>query len=87
MPRYLVEAYASTGTVEDACARARSAGGMDANVTYLRTTFLPKDEMALHEFDAPSAEALERVGRLAALSFERIVEAIEARVEGPFRRE
>jgi hypothetical protein len=31
----------------------------------------------LHLFVAPSAEALDRAGRLAALPFERIVEAVE----------
>jgi len=37
----------------------------------------------LHLFEAPSAEALDRAGRLAGLRFDRIVEAVEtARGDG-----
>ena len=43
----------------------------------LRTKFLSEDEMALHFFDAPSAETLNEAGKRAALPFERIVEAVE----------
>lgn len=83
MPSYLVEAYlaASAGALEDARARARRTAEAGAGVRHLRTTYLPEDETILHLFEAPSAEALDRAGRLAALPFDRIVEAVEGVAE------
>lgn len=79
MPSYLVESYlgASSGSVEDARARALRAAELGEDVLYVRTTYLPEDETALHLFEAPSAAALRRAGQLAELDFERIVEAVE----------
>lgn len=79
MPRYLVESYAASSVraVDDARDRARRTAELDPGIRYLRTTFLPGDETAFHLFEAPSAEALSRAGRRAALEFERIVEAVE----------
>ena len=79
MPTFLVESYAvgSSAAVEHAQARARRAAELGDGVRYLRTTFLPEDETILHLFEAPSAETLDRVGRLAQLPFERIVEAVD----------
>jgi hypothetical protein len=83
MPHYLVESYLanSPAAVEDARERARSIGDEGAGIRYLRTTFLPGDETVLHVFEAPSAEALDEAGRLAALTYERIVEAVEEPAE------
>ncbi|MDP9281975.1 MAG: DUF4242 domain-containing protein [Chloroflexota bacterium] len=78
MPRYLVESYSSGAAVSEARERARLTAHLGAGVTYVRTTFLPGDETVLHMFEAPSAEALDKAGRLAALEFQRIIEAIEA---------
>jgi hypothetical protein len=50
-------------------------------VRYVRTTFLPEDETLLHIFEAPSVEALRNAGRLVALAYERIVEALEIGAE------
>jgi len=79
MPHYLVESYVadSPTAVEDARERARSTGNEEAGVRYVRTTFLPQDEVVLHMFEAPSVAALDEAGRRAALSYDRIVEAIE----------
>lgn len=79
MPSYLVESYVarSPTAAEEARARARRAGELGAGVRYLRTTFLPDDETALHFFEAPSREALDEAGRRAALQYERIIEAVE----------
>jgi len=77
MPRYLVESYAAKGVVDDQRERARRTAELGDGIRYLRTTYLPTDETVLHLFVAPSAEALDRAGRLAALPFERIVEAVE----------
>jgi hypothetical protein len=78
VPSFLVEAYvAGSSAVEDARMRARMAAELGEGVRYLRTTFLPSDEVILHLFEAPSLEALDEAGRRAALPFERIVEAVE----------
>lgn len=82
MPSYLVESYAaSSSAVADARERARHAAELGVGVRYVRTTFLPEDETILHLFEAPSAAALDEAGRRAALSFERIVEAVEGSSE------
>ena len=78
MPRYLVEAYVadSPSAYADVCEQAGRAAAL-GGVRHVRTTFLPSDEVALHVFEAPSAAALRRAGSIAALQYERIVEAIE----------
>jgi len=86
MPIYVVESYAGERLVEDQRERARRAAESGTGIRYLRTTFLPGDETVLHLFEAPSAEALERAGRAAALPFERIVEAVENSAPSPAQR-
>jgi Nickel responsive protein SCO4226-like len=88
MPSYLVESYAADSPValEEARRRARRTAELGGRVRYVRTTFLPDDEVLLHLFEAPSAEALDRAGRAAALPFERIVEAVEGPQE-PIKEE
>lgn len=80
MPSFLVESYVSSASsaFEDSSRRARLAAELGVGVRYVRTTFLPGDETILHLFEAPSAEAVDRAGRLAELHFDRIVEAVEA---------
>ena len=79
MPRYLVEAFAARSRSGEAEVRkqAQRVDGLVAGVRHLRTTLLPADEVALHMFEAPSIDALERAGRRAGLQYERIVEALE----------
>jgi hypothetical protein len=79
MATYLVESYLADApaVVEEARVRARSLADKGSGVRYLRTTFLPGDETILHVFEAPSLEALSRAARDAALTYERIVEAVE----------
>lgn len=79
MPSYLVESYSGSSetAVADARRRARRAAELGVGIRYLRTTFLPGDETILHLFVAPSLEALDEAGRLSALRYERIVEAVE----------
>src|SRR5206468_9500483 len=83
MPNYLVESYLadSPAAVEQARQRALRTAELGDGVRYVRTTFLPEDETVLHVFEAPSADALTRAGRLADLAFERIVEAVEGSPE------
>jgi hypothetical protein len=80
MPNYLIESYlaGSSDAVAEACRRARSASDAIAGVRYVRTTFLPAGEMALHLFEAPSMAALRRAAGDAALDCERVVEAVES---------
>ena len=89
MPTYLVESYGANygNALTDAQERAARAADVGAGVRYVRTTFLPGDEMALHVFEAASEDAVRRAVGLAALHYERIVEAIEARDDRTERRE
>jgi hypothetical protein len=84
MPTFLVESYApgSEQAIVHAEHRARRTAELSEDVHYIRTTFLPGDETLLHLFEAPSAEVLERAGRLATLAFDRIVEAVEGADSG-----
>jgi hypothetical protein len=79
MPSYLVEAYVADSLSARAEMReqAERAAALGKGVRYVRTTFLPTDEVALHLFEASSVAALRRAGRLAALHYERIVEAVD----------
>jgi hypothetical protein len=77
MPNYLVEAYASGNAVGYQHERARLVAELGTDIRYIRTTFLPGDETVLHVFEATSPEALIEAARVAALPYERIVEAVE----------
>jgi hypothetical protein len=79
MPTFLLESYGANYGDAFANARERAllAAELGRDVRYLRTTFLPREETLLHVFEATSPEALRRAARLAALTFERIVEAVE----------
>jgi len=74
---YLVESYAAGAGVNDQRRRARQAAEVGVGVRYIRTMFLPGDETLLHVFEADSPEALREAARVAALPYERIVEAVE----------
>jgi Protein of unknown function (DUF4242) len=80
VPTYLVETYGANHgeAFADARERAVRAGALGRSVRYVRTTFLPSDEVLLHVFEAPSPEALRSAAKRAALTYERIVEAVEA---------
>jgi hypothetical protein len=77
MQSYLVESYAANSGVEDQRERAQLAAEVGTGVRYVRTTFLPGDETLLHVFEAESPEAVREAVRVAALPYERIVEADE----------
>jgi hypothetical protein len=46
-------------------------------VRYVRSIFVPGDEMCLYLFEAPSLEAVREASERAGLAPERIVEAVE----------
>ena len=79
MPSYLVESYLANSAAElaDARTRARRAAELDDGVRYVRTTYLPEDELVLHVFQASSDDVLRRAAALAALPYERISPAVE----------
>jgi hypothetical protein len=81
MQSYLMESYAAGAVVDDQRRRAQEAAEVGVGVRYVRTTFLPGDETVLHVFEAASAEALREAARVAALPYERIVEADEGSAE------
>jgi hypothetical protein len=77
MPSYLIESYAAGSVVADQRGRAQLAAELGTGVRYVRTTFLPRDETLLHVFEAASLDAVLAAARDAALSYDRIVEAVE----------
>jgi hypothetical protein len=85
VPGYLVETYAASSSVRKLIAEARAAAESLARegvpVSYVRSTFVPGDEICLHMFEAPSADAIAELTRRAALDHARTVEALEP---GPF---
>ncbi len=83
MAEFLVELYVSRAdavAVERDAARTRLAAeqltqeGMP--VRYLRSIFVPEDETCFFLCEAASVEAVRETARRAALSFERIAEAV-----------
>lgn len=79
MPSYLVESYTANRAeaIDAERERAQVTANLAADVRYVRTTFLPGDEVVLHLFEARSAEALRDAADVAGLDHQRIVEAVE----------
>jgi hypothetical protein len=84
MPTYLLETYMPGSHVHEAAAasdRARAAAEELARqgtaVRYVRSTFLPDDEMCFHIFEADVTATVDRVSLRAALGPGRIVPAVE----------
>jgi len=88
MKTYLVECYLprarSTELAEIAARLATldGTGRVAVMVRYLRSTYVPADEICFHQFEADSIEAVRDIARLASLPFDRIVEAEESHAEG-----
>ena len=83
MKLFLVEVYlprARADELSESIPRQlrASASAADASVQYLRSTFVPEDEVCFHWFEAESADAVRVAGERAALTFDRIAEATEA---------
>jgi hypothetical protein len=84
MPSYIAESYLSRARREELSSqatRARDAATSLASdgqpVAYLRTAFIPEDEICLHWFIAPSPAAVTEIARLAKLEFDRVIEEVE----------
>ena len=83
MPRYLVEAYCAQEA--DGAARAARLGlahGPDS-VRFLRSLFVPEDQICFHLIDAPSIVAATRAIDRAEIANARIVEAVEWETTNP----
>jgi hypothetical protein len=84
MPNFIAESYLPRSRRADAASlaeRARQAAetlaGTGREVVYLRSAFLPDDELCLHWFAASSSAVVAEVASLAALEWDRVVEAVE----------
>jgi hypothetical protein len=80
---FLIERYVPRRATEGlaaAQARARTAAeelsGEGTTVRYVRTIFIPEDEMCFCLYEAPSAGAAAEAARRARLPFQRISEAV-----------
>ena len=83
MPSYLVECYlprSRSGELSETATRARSAAealaAEGARVRYVRSAFLPCDEVFLHTFEADSVDLISEVSRRAGIEPDRVVEAV-----------
>ena len=84
MPSYIAESYLSRtrgDEVPSLAKRARDAAQALADegqeVAYLRSAFVPEDEVCLHWFIAPSSTLITELGRLAELEWDRVIEELE----------
>jgi len=84
VPSYLVESFVPrvrVGELDGLRSRAREAAeGLareGSDVRYVRSSFVPEDEMWLLWFEAPTPALVGEAGRRAELDFARIVEAVE----------
>ncbi|MEO5703482.1 MAG: nickel-binding protein [Candidatus Limnocylindrales bacterium] len=81
MATFLIETYLPRCRAGDLAAATSSLRAVAFNappdeqpVRYVRSFFVPEDEMAFHVIEAPSLEATAELSRRAGLSPERIVE-------------
>jgi len=81
--QYLVELYVprrAQPTLVDAAERARLASEQLTNegkhVRYLRTIFMPQDEICFHLYEAQAADVVGEASILAQIPYERIVPAV-----------
>ncbi len=84
MPTFLVEAYEPRGhhgSLVESERRVRTAAAelsrSGTDVRYLRSIYVPADEMCFHVFEGASIDVVEEVGRLARRKFDRVTEAVE----------
>jgi Protein of unknown function (DUF4242) len=81
MSSYLLEAYTpASALLEELEARVRSAAAelseSGTPVRYVRSIFVPEDEICFHVIDGPSRAAVVETARRAGISTTRIAEAV-----------
>jgi hypothetical protein len=81
--QYLVELYLprrDEAALADAARRARVASEQVTNegkhVRYLRTIFVPQDEICFHLYEAQAADVVGEASLRAQIEYERIVRAV-----------
>jgi hypothetical protein len=81
--QYLVELYQprrDEAALADAAMRARTASERLASegrqVRYLRTIFVPQDEICFHLYEARTADEVGEASFRAQIAYERIVRAV-----------
>jgi hypothetical protein len=81
--QYLVELYLprrDEAALADAAVRARAASEQltseGRQVRYLRTIFVPQDEICFHLYEAQAADVVGEASRRAQIAYERIVRAV-----------
>ena len=86
MPSFLAESYLPRPRASGVRERERRAREAARELTrhgtpvrFVRSIFVPEDEICFFVFDAISADAVEATCARAALRFERVVEAVESR--------
>jgi hypothetical protein len=84
VPSFIAESYLAgtrRGELASQAVRARDAAQALARegheVAYLRSAFVPDDDVCLHWFIAPSPAIVTELGRLAELEFDRVIEELE----------
>ena len=84
MLSYVVETYVPSGsdgelaaTTERAREAARTLAAEGRRIRFLRSTFLPTDELCFLVFEAESPSVVGEATERAAIEFERIIEAVE----------
>ena len=84
MATFVVEVYvppSKTGELEEVIRRLGDAREHAAprapDARYVRSTFLPEDEVCFHVFEAETAAAVRDLGAGLALTFDRVLEACE----------
>jgi hypothetical protein len=85
---YFAEAYVARSRTSELRAHERRARAAAKELTqqgirirFVRSIFVPADEICFYVFEAISAEAVGAACDRAALRFERIVEAVDTRKE------
>ena len=81
MPTYAVELYvprSGSDGLREAAVRARAAEAAaetSGRVRYVRSIFLPDDEVCFHVYEADSRSEVHEASTRARIAFERILEA------------
>jgi uncharacterized protein DUF4242 len=84
MPSFLAETYlprpgkARLRSTQRARAAAKKLAEHGTRIRFVRSIYVPNDEICFLVFDAISADAVEDACKRAGLRFERVVEAVES---------
>lgn len=70
----------ATVDIAEVESRVRAVAAQMAEVRYVRSIFVPDDELCMHLFDAASMDAVSEVTRRAGISADRIAEAVPSAI-------